>query len=113
MVLRHKGKEYLFNSLKGSTTNRGRYSYFRWDFSANNGKEKISGKIETDAANVIGLTYYNPPGGNKTCLNTKIAYAELTLIHKDGTKEELGTANRAAFEILTDDKHHGISILET
>ena len=44
--------------------------------------------------------------------NSLKVIGEFTLIHKDGTKEELGTANRAAFEILTDDKHHGISILE-
>ncbi|MGD0211555.1 MAG: hypothetical protein ABSC14_11315, partial [Desulfomonilia bacterium] len=59
----------------------------------------------------VGLTYYNPPGGTKTCLNSKIA--SCTLLFKDkeqGTLETLQAKNRAAFEILTDDAGHGVPI---
>ncbi|MGO9703025.1 MAG: hypothetical protein ACLPX7_27640 [Xanthobacteraceae bacterium] len=59
----------------------------------------------------MGLRYYNPPGGLKYCLNSKIA--ECTLRVTDfatGRTEILRAADRAAFEILTDDTDHGIDI---
>ena len=111
IVLRHNGKDYKFNDLKQSLKNKGNYTYFNWEFSAINGQDKLMGKIFAEQAQVMGLNYYNPPGGNKTCLNTKIATAELTLSHKDGTQEQFISTNRAAFEILTNDDNHGIQIL--
>jgi len=60
----------------------------------------------------VGLNYYNPPGGNKYCLNTKIASCQLILKDKRTGKEEILVTNRrAAFEILTDDRNHGVLTL--
>jgi len=109
-VLRHNGKEYLFNSLKRSITNKATYKYFEWEFELNNGTEKLSGKIQTDKQNVVGLNYYNPPGGDKTCLNTKIAAANIRFTKENGELINLNTHNRAAFEILTNDKNHGLKV---
>jgi hypothetical protein len=62
----------------------------------------------------VGLNYYNPPGGNKHCLNSKIASCDLRITYKQGankgSSDLLTTRNRAAFEILTDKKDHGITI---
>ena len=60
----------------------------------------------------MGLRYYNPPGGIKHCLNTKIAACHLSVLFKEtGQKETLSTDFRAAFEILTDDYNsHGVKI---
>ena len=59
----------------------------------------------------VGLRYRNPPGGIKYCLNTKIAECSLRLTDlKTGRTDTLRTANRAAFEILTDDTDHGVDM---
>ena len=109
-VLRHEGKEYLFNSLRKAMINKATYNYFEWTFELSNGLEKLSGKIHTGKQNVVGLNYYNPPGGNKTCLNTKIACADIKLTTKDNESIIITTNNRAVFEILTNDTSHGIKV---
>jgi hypothetical protein len=65
----------------------------------------------TNSEAFIGLNYYNPPGGIKHCLNSKIAACKLYFKDKvTGKSEILETKNRAAFEILTNDTNHGITI---
>ena len=49
------------------------------------------------------LRYANPPGGEKICLNTKLASCELVLEETGRPPRSLRTARRAAFEILTDE----------
>ena len=61
-------------------------------------------------ASFVGLPYRNPPGGVKTCLNTKIAACELTL-KVGGVERTMRSASRAAFEILTDATDHGVAVL--
>ena len=58
----------------------------------------------------VGLTYNNPPGGTKTCLNTKLAACELTVERTGQAPRTLTTSHRAAFEILTDRQDHGVLI---
>ena len=48
----------------------------------------------------VALPYDNPPGGIKTCLNTKLARARVTLARRDLPTVVLATKHRAAFEIL-------------
>ena len=109
-VIRHQGIEYSFNSLIRSIINKANYNYFEWTFALNNGNEKLTGVITAKKQSFVGLNYYNPPGGNKTCLNTKIAFAEINLTLKCGRQIELKTDNRAAFEILTNDSTHNVPI---
>jgi hypothetical protein len=75
----------------------------------------VEGRISAPREAFVGLCYRNPPGGVKHCLNTKLAACELTLTHRQtGQKsmtETLTTRHRAAFEILTDDRDHGVPIL--
>ena len=59
----------------------------------------------------VGLTYANPPGGSKTCLNTKLAACELTLERPGRPPRSWTTASRAAFEILTDRSDHGVPVV--
>jgi hypothetical protein len=83
--------------------------YFYWDFRARSSEIQIEGRISAKAVDFVCLRYYNPPGGIKYCLNTKIAACQLTLRLKGATKSEvLETPNRAAFEILTDKTDHGL-----
>ena len=75
-----------------------------------NGTEKLTGMIKAEKQCFVGLNYYNPPGGDKTCLNTKIAFANVSLTLKNGKIIDLLTNNKAAFEILTNDNSHGIQV---
>jgi hypothetical protein len=109
MVLRRRGKEYAANGLLQTVKAHGSFSYFTWTFSTETPQLKIEGTITAPPEAFVGLTYYNPPGGTKTCLNTKIASCTLRFEDKaGGTAEMLAAKHRAAFEILTGDTRHGI-----
>src|SRR5579863_4394976 len=111
LVLRHEGEEFALNSLPQSLRAKGRFDYFTWDFSSETNDVAIKGNISAPQMAFVGLHYANPPAGGKHCLNTKIASCELRLKDKHKhTEETLSTQHRAAFEILTDDQHHGIQI---
>jgi hypothetical protein len=70
------------------------------------------GEIHARAGDFVGLRYANPPGGYKTCLNTKLASCKLRLRRRGKSTVRLRTATRAAFEILTDDARHGVALLD-
>lgn len=111
IVLRHGGREYALNGLVRSIRNRARYRYFNWQFTAEDEAIRIEGEIRAPQGAFVGLRYYNPPGGDKYCLNSKIADCRLLLTHRNsGFKETLNATQRTAFEILTDDLDHGVGI---
>lgn len=110
LVLRHGGREYTANALGRTARAKASWDYFDWTFDTEAEGVRISGRISAARDAFVGLRYLNPPGGDKHCLNTKIATAQLTLQHPDGRVERLHTDNRAAFEILTDERDHGIAI---
>ena len=113
LVLRHEGKEFRLNSIPQSLRAKASLEYFTWNFSSETATEKIEGSISTKKDNIVGLNYYNPQGGVKHCLNTKIASCEIQLfVHGELEKSPVifRTDNRAAFEILTTDQSHGIPI---
>jgi len=113
IVLRHEGKEYRLNSIPQSLKAKGSFDYFKWEFTSETSKEKISGYIKASIDQFVGLNYNNPCGGVKHCLNTKIASCEITLTNMenpDFSPVVLSTSHRAAFEILTDDQNHGVAI---
>lgn len=111
MVLRHQGREYALTELIQGLRAQGRFKYFTWEFESHNQSVEIKGQISAPRSAFIGLNYYNPPGGNKTCLNSKIAECKVAFKDKStGKSELLETKHRAAFEILTDDRKHGITI---
>lgn len=111
MVLRVGGQEYRLNALTKAFRAKGEWRYFDWRFSAKDGDVEIDGHVYTQHGDFVGLTYYNPPGGTHTCLNSKVAACELTLKVKGQPPRVLKTANRAAFEILTDDTSHGVKVV--
>lgn len=109
-VVRHEGKEYLFNDFRTAYRSKGKWSFFRWEFETESHGSKLKAVLTGEPDDFVGLTYRNPPGGTHTCLNSKIARCELTLTPKGGQPVRLTSANRAAFEILTDDASHGVPI---
>jgi len=109
MLLRHQGREYALTGLWQGFRARGTFDYFNWSFSSRGEGISIEGKISAPKNAFVGLRYRNPPGGDKYCLNSKIATCELR-IAENGRIETLTARNRAAFEILTDDTAHGVKI---
>ena len=111
MVLRHNGGDHVLNSISQSIFRaRGRFDYFNWQFRSSSQGLEIEGEIAADKNAFAGLRYYNPPGGVKYCLNTKIASCRLRLRRPGKPEELLETRHRAAFELLTDDLDHGVEI---
>ncbi len=114
IVLRHRGEEIALNNLMQTLRAHGSFRYFEWHFRSEMKDMLLEGIITAPREAFVGLNYYNPPGGTKHCLNTKIASCELKVVHKRNgkadTPENLTTQHRAAFEILTDDRGHGIEI---
>ncbi|MCE9600485.1 MAG: hypothetical protein K8S54_21180 [Spirochaetia bacterium] len=110
IVLRHRGKEYRLNSLI-ETLRRASFGYFWWDFQANTPEIQIKGQIRATRNDFICLKYYNPPGGFKYCLNSKIASCHLEIKTPDRLSADiLDSSHNAAFEILTDSDDHGLSL---
>jgi hypothetical protein len=129
LVLRHGGEEYALRGLwQGMARARGRFGFVSakdcrptaevgrhsdaavWTFRSRGKGIEVEGRMSAPKEAFVGLRYYNPPGGDKWCLNTKIAACRLELRRAGRPTETLETANRAAFEILTDDMDHGVEI---
>jgi hypothetical protein len=114
LVLRHRGEEIALRSLRQSVRADASFRYFEWRFRSETGRVAVEGTISAQPGDFVGLRYANPPGGEKHCLNSKIAGCEITLRRKALGRvvavETLRTARRAAFEILTDDRNHGVPI---
>lgn len=107
--LRLDGRDYLFNHIGTALRARGRYRFFDWRFRTRQGGTRLDVHIQAPASAFVGLTYFNPPGGSKTCLNSKIARCHAVLT-EGGKKRELNSAHGTAFEILTDRRDHGVKI---
>lgn len=101
IVLRLDGEELRLNTLARAIRARGHYEPFHWSFETANATTHIAGTIAAPAWSFAALPYANPPGGLKTCLNSKLARCDLTVTRK-GQLRTFSTAHRAAFEIVTD-----------
>lgn len=108
IVLRHRGREHRLNALGRSLRARVAVQGFDWRFESRGDGVRVQGRIHAEPSDFVGLRYANPPGGIKQCLNSKIANAEVTLLHADGARETLTSRRRAAFELLGDDTDHGV-----
>jgi len=108
IVLRHRGREHRLNALGRSLRARVSVQGFDWQFASHDEHIRLQGRIHGERGDFVGLRYANPPGGIKQCLNSKIAHAQLTLRHADGSSETLSSRRRVAFELLGDDSDHGV-----
>jgi hypothetical protein len=114
IVLRHRGREHALNAPTRIARADGRFECFTYRFASEDAHVRLEGTIRAEREDFVGLAYRNPPGGVKHCLNTKIATCDLTVAYRSGTRagevEHLVATRRAAFEILTDDRDHGVTI---
>lgn len=110
LVLRHDGQEHALRTIGQALRARGRFGYFHWTFDARGPGVAAKGTISAPPSHFVGLRYYNPPGGEKWCLNSKLAACRLELRRHGRPPDVLEARHRAAFELLTDDTGHGIAI---
>lgn len=102
LVLREGEEELRLNGLRRALRARASYEPFEWRFESASRDARVRGTITAPAWSFVALPYGNPPGGIKTCLNSKLARCELEVTRGRRT-HTYTTAHRAAFEILTDD----------
>ncbi|HEY2791071.1 MAG TPA: hypothetical protein VGJ28_01865 [Micromonosporaceae bacterium] len=105
VVLRLSGEELRCNSMTRMLRASARHTERSWAWrtsgrDADNQPVRIDAEFSAPASAFVTLTYDNPPGGTKTCANTKIARCRLTVARRDRTLT-LTSAHRAAFEILS------------
>lgn len=111
VVLRLDGQQYAVNTILRAARAKASIEYFDWQFQTHDDQVEIQCRFQAPRERFVGLTYGNPPGGAKTCLNTKLASCELTLTRRGQPPRRLHTSHRAAFEILTDDPSHGVPVV--
>lgn len=102
VVLREEGQVIALNGLVQAMRASGNVDSFTWKIDTRSSEVCISGCIQAPASAFAGLRYQNPPGGEKMCLNTKLASAEITVKERGRPPRTLTARHRAAFEILTD-----------
>lgn len=115
IVLRTPQGEWALNTLGQSVRAHGAFGFFNWDFASENRDVVIRGRIWAEPGDFVALTYRNPPGGVRHCLNSKLARCEITVKHKTGPRagqtDTATTRSRAAFEILAQPSDpHGIPL---
>lgn len=115
VVLRMEGREYHLNGYLQAVLAHGRFGVAqgaaRWRLESRTPTMGVYAEITAPASYFAGLRYDNPPGGFKTCLNTKIARCDVALERPGLPPVRLTAAHRAAFEILTDRTDHGIPVV--
>ncbi len=110
LVLRRSDGELRANTFVRTLLARARVGYFDWEFSTSAGGYHLAGRIWAEKRDFVGLRYRNPPGGIKYCLNTKLASCRLELTDPAGRSAVLDSHGRTGFEILSDDRPHGIPL---
>ena len=111
VVLRHEGETFALNDLGTAFRASARYDFFAWELASRRGSTAVEARFEGGADAFVGLPYDNPPGGRKTCLNSKIARCTVTLRRDGRAPVVLTTQHRAAFEIVTGRDDHGVPVL--
>lgn len=75
---------------------------FRWSFKTQDADTSIEATFHASARDFVALRYLNPPGGDKACLNSKLASCELAVQAPGMETVRCSTQHRAAFELLQD-----------
>jgi hypothetical protein len=101
VCLRFGGHDYRLNSWRQMFRAQGSWQDCDWHFDSAGTGVRIHGHVHAAPEDFVSLTYYNPPGGTHTCLNSKLAACKVTLERAGELPVTLTTRHRAAFELLT------------
>ncbi len=110
-VLALGGERVELTTVRHAVRATGRFEPGSYRLESRGRGVRIRASFTAPTSAFVGLTYPNPPGGSKTCLNTKIAACELSVMREGAQARVFKSARRAAFEILTDDRDHGIDVV--
>jgi hypothetical protein len=117
LVLRRGGEQIAVTALREARRASASVDYrslgrnLSWTFATASATTRIEGRIEAPRSAFVGLRYRDPPGGEKHCLNTKIARCTLAVVDVRSRKRQvLRSGHGALFEILTDERAHGVPI---
>lgn len=99
-VLRIGGETIGFNTVRHAVTASATVEATRWTMRT--GRDGLSARVtfEGSPSAFVELEYDNPPGGTKTCKNSKIASCQLEVWRRGRPPLKLVTKSRAAFEML-------------
>jgi hypothetical protein len=103
LVLRLDREELRVTAIARTLMARAEHAPFSWTFSTSDRDTRISGTITAPEWSFVALPYPDPPGGTKTCLNSKIARCDLIVERRGRPTRTLHTAHRAAFELVSND----------
>ncbi len=108
LALRLGDEELRLSSIPTALRARAQYTTrpgapLEWTFASRADGVSIEGTITAPRSAFVALPYGNPPGGTKTCLNSKLARCTLRVERPGRAAITLSTEVRAAFEILGDD----------
>lgn len=102
LALRTPDRDYLHTGAMDVLRGYGACHDLKWRFSTCQGDVTITGVIDAPPEAFVGLTYRNPSGNTKICLNSKIARCHIKLVDGDHV-QEFSSSHRAAFEWLSDE----------
>jgi hypothetical protein len=102
-VLRLGDETYAFTGVLRALRARTHVHGLEWSLATHNGDMALRMRMHAPAARFIGLTYDDPPGGSKLCLNSKLAACELELERRGAPTLLVRTDHRAAFELVGHD----------
>lgn len=108
VVLRLGDEVLAWNGLTRAIRALGAYAPYQWHLETTDKQGTLDIRIEAEPEDFVALRYYNPPGGSKICLNSKLARAAITLKRPDKPTLRL-YSHRAAFEILDDTAPAGVT----
>ena len=84
----------------------------RWRFRGSDGPRGVEGVFSAPADRFVGVVYEDPNGRQTNCLNSKIADADLRILHRDGgiwrLRRALTSGAAAALEIGVKDETRGV-----
>lgn len=112
IVLRDGDREHTFNGVRQWMRNGGSFDWYRLELDGTQAGVRIRGSIEAQREDFVGLPYWNPPGGIRTCLNSKLARAEFVVEEAGKEPRRLVSEHRAALELFPVAQDHGIDIME-
>ncbi len=112
LVLRLEGEEHRLNAPRFWLRNDGRFEFYKLHVAGRSQDNHISALFEAPPSAFVGLPYANPPGGFKTCLNSKIARCELTVTRAGQSPRVWVSEHRAALELTFDSGDHEVPVLD-
>ena len=111
VVLRIGAEEFRFSTIRGALRAKAEYRPFSWQIRTRDDDGEIDVTFSAKPEEFVALPYDNPPGGQKICLNSKLASCRVRLHLNGRASYSFETLHRGAFEILGDASAPGVTAL--